>query len=191
MTTKKPASLLEAGKELNGYNEILHDVHSILEKAKYPAYKAIDNLRVQTYWHIGERIARGELEYRDKPDYGEKLLKRLAKDLNIAWRNIYNALLFYKMYPILQTVSAKLSWSHYVELITLSDGKEREFYETKLVQNACSVRELRSQIKSNAYKKEEVHYAIGGISNKIFVAEYKTKLPGEREIEKKLNAMKL
>ncbi len=32
--------------------------------------------------------------------------------------------------------------------------------------------------------KEEVHYALGDLDDKIFVAEYKAKLPGEEEIEK-------
>ncbi len=136
-----------------GYNEVLYDIKSLLEKAKYAAYKTVDNIRVQTYWQIGERIAREELGYRDKPEYGEKLLKILANDLDIAWRNIYNALLFYKMYPILQTVSAILSWSHYVELISIRNDKERRFYETQIVQNAWSIRELRKQIKSNLYEK--------------------------------------
>lgn len=34
--------------ELVGYAEILDDIKSILEKAKYQAYKAVDNIRVQT-----------------------------------------------------------------------------------------------------------------------------------------------
>ncbi len=38
--------------------------------------------------------------------------------------------------------------------------------------------------------KEEVHYALGSLSNKIFVAEYKAKLPDEKEIEKKLKGIK-
>ena len=147
ITTKKQIEAVE------GYNEILRDIRSLLEKATYQAYKAVDNLRVQTYWQVGERIARGELEHRDKPMYGENLLKQLANDLTIAWRNIYNALLFYKTYPILQTVSAKLSWSHYVELITIQNAEEREFYESQIVQNNWSVRELRKQINSNLYSR--------------------------------------
>ena len=34
--------------------------------------------------------------------------------------------------------------------------------------------------------KEEVHYALDGLDDRIFVAEYKTKLPTEEEIRKKL-----
>lgn len=151
--TKRLIKTNKQVETVEGYNEILRDIRSLLEKATYQAYKAVDNLRVQTYWQIGERIARGELEHRDKPEYGEKLLKRLAKDLNIAWRNIYNALLFYKTYPILQTVSAKLSWSHYVELIAIQDSEERKFCESQIVQNNWSVRELRKQINSNLYSR--------------------------------------
>ena len=38
--------------------------------------------------------------------------------------------------------------------------------------------------------KEEVHYALGGLEEKIFVAEYRTKLPTEEEIEKRLKKLK-
>ena len=35
----------------------------------------------------------------------------------------------YLTYPILQTVSAKLTWSHYIELLKIEDPLERSFYE--------------------------------------------------------------
>ena len=38
--------------------------------------------------------------------------------------------------------------------------------------------------------KEEVHYALGGLEEKIFVAEYRTKLPTEKEIEERLKKLK-
>ena len=38
---------------------------------------------------------------------------------------------FYLGYPNLQTVSAKLSWSHFVELLKIADPLERSFYEKK------------------------------------------------------------
>ena len=38
--------------------------------------------------------------------------------------------------------------------------------------------------------KEEVHYALGDLENKIFVAEYKTKLPSEEEIGKAIKEYK-
>ncbi|MBL7117729.1 MAG: DUF1016 family protein [Candidatus Syntrophoarchaeum sp.] len=154
---QKLAKKEEGGKRveegLEGYTEILQDIKSLLEKAKYRAYKAVDNLKVQTYWQIGERIVRGELQHRERADYGERVIARLASDLDIAKRNLHNTVRFYKVYPIVQTVSAQLSWSHFVELIYLDNKEERPFYEQHTIQNAWSVRELRRQIRSNLYER--------------------------------------
>ena len=40
---------------------------------------------------------------------------------------------FYLCYPIFQTVSEKLSWSHICELITIDDELERSFYEKECI----------------------------------------------------------
>lgn len=41
----------------------------------------------------------------------------------------------YLTFPILQTLSAKLSWSHYVELLKINDPQERSFYMHECEQN--------------------------------------------------------
>ena len=140
-------------KGLEDYTEILQDIKSLLEKARYRAYKAVDNLRVQTYWQIGDRIVRGELQHRERADYGERVIERLASDLDIAKRNLHNTVRFYRVYPIVQTVSAQLSWSHFVELIYLDNKEERQFYEQQSIQNAWSVRELRKQTQANLFER--------------------------------------
>jgi len=57
----------------------------------------------------------------------------------------------YLSYRILQTVSAKLSWSHYVELIDIEDNLARSFYEKQCIHERWSVRELRRQIDSGLF----------------------------------------
>ncbi len=104
-------------QELSGYNSLLADIDSILHQGLSKAYKAVDNLKVQTYWQIGERITREELKHKNRADYGKGLLKKLVRDMDISERNLHNSVRFYRVYPILQTVSAQLSWSHIVELI--------------------------------------------------------------------------
>ena len=153
---KKQELEKKRGEGLEGYTEILQDIKSLLEKAKYRAYKAVDNLRVQTYWQIGERIVRGELQHRERADYGERVIERLASDLDIAKRNLHNIVRLYRVYPIVQTESAQLSWSHFVVLIYLNNKEERLFYEQQTIQNAWSVRELRRQIRSNLYERMEI-----------------------------------
>ncbi|MCK5043243.1 MAG: hypothetical protein KAR51_04405 [Candidatus Aenigmarchaeota archaeon] len=99
--------------ELTGYNSLLADIDSILRQGLSKAYKAVDNLKVQTYWQIGERIVREELMHKERADYGKKIIENLAKDLGIGKVNLHYMVRFYTIYPILQTVSAQLNWSHY------------------------------------------------------------------------------
>ena len=43
-------------------------------------------------------------------------------------RNLRTMRKFYLMYPIWNTVSFKLSWSHYLELIKIDEEPKRKFY---------------------------------------------------------------
>ena len=66
-----------------GYKALREDIAYLLEKAKLQAYKAVDNIRVQTYWQIGERITREELK-EGRADYGKKVIPLLAEDLGFS-----------------------------------------------------------------------------------------------------------
>jgi predicted nuclease of restriction endonuclease-like (RecB) superfamily len=50
-------------------------------------------------------------------------------------------------------VSAKLSWSHYVELLSVENDLERGFYENQCINERWSVRELRRQIDSALFER--------------------------------------
>ncbi len=124
----------------------------ILAIGHHAAYKAVDNFRVQTYWQMGERITREEVRHQNRIDYSEYLIKNLSKDLDLHKRRLYEIVKFYKVYPIAGTLSAQLSWSHYIELIGIIDDKERDFYERQIILHSWSVRELRSQVKQRLYQ---------------------------------------
>lgn len=135
------------------YRKVLYELKEIIIKGQNKAYKAVDNIKVQTYWQIGERIVREELKNKERAEYGKYLVNNLSVDLNISRRLLYQIYKFYKIYPIVQTLSAQLSWSHYIELIELSDSKERIFYENRIINNSWSVRKLRKNIESRLYQK--------------------------------------
>ena len=59
----------------------------------------------------------------------------------------------YLTYPILQTVSAKLTWSHYIELLKIDDPLERSFYEKECEKEHWGVRELKRQMKSMLFHR--------------------------------------
>lgn len=138
---------------LEGYKEVLRDIRSILDNGKYQAYKAVDNIRVQTYWQVGERIVRAELENKERADYGKQLLEKLARDLGFKRRILFEIVQFYRIYPIVHALRAQLSWTHYNALIRISDKGKRLFYEAQSIQNAWSYRELERQIASDLYER--------------------------------------
>ncbi len=68
-------------------------------------------------------------------------------------RNILDMRRFYIAYQKWQTVSAKLSWSHYIALIAITDGTARKFYEKHTLNENLSVRELERQIDSSLFER--------------------------------------
>ena len=90
--------------------------------------------------------------------YGEGIIKeyslRLTKELGLGYsqRNLRNMRQFYKASQKWQTLSAKLNWSHYCEILWFDDNKFQ--YYVKIVElNNLSVRQLRERIKSNEYER--------------------------------------
>ncbi len=50
------------------YKDLLKELKSIIAKGQIKAYQAVDNIRVQTYWQLGERIVREELKQKNRAD---------------------------------------------------------------------------------------------------------------------------
>ena len=150
------------------YKDLLQELKSILAKGRYDAYKAVDNIRVQTYWQLGERIVREELNNNDRADYGKYLVDNLAVDLGVKRPRLYEFVQFYRMYPIVRSLSGQLSWTHYRRLLAIEEDKKRTFYEYQAVLHSWSVNYLIKQIKANLYENTP---------RQNIEATYKTKLP--------------
>lgn len=96
----------------------------------------INTAMVGAYWEIGEQIyfAYGE---NDRAEYGKNLLSYLSEELTKEYgrgfsvRNLRNMRQFYLCFPNRQTLSAKLSWSHYTLLIRVNNKERRDFYSWK------------------------------------------------------------
>ena len=59
--------------------------------------------------------------------------------------------MLYIRYPICETLSHKLSWSHYFELLKIDDNLERSFYEQQTQLENWSVAELKRQKDSGLF----------------------------------------
>jgi predicted nuclease of restriction endonuclease-like (RecB) superfamily len=96
------------------YKTILSGVVQILESARHSAARTVNAFMTATYWEIGRRIVEFEQGGRDRSQYGEKLLERLAADLTakfgrgFGYVNLTQMRRFYLEWPaarILQTPS--------------------------------------------------------------------------------------
>lgn len=144
----------------NSYTEIVvSEIKELLNQSRKNVAKQVNYEILATYWKIGEVIVKYEQNEQIRAAYGEKTLiqlsKRLTKELGRGFSrsNLQNMRLFYLQYPICQTVSGKLSWSHYCELLTVSDADKREFYEKECIDSKWSVRELKRQIESSLFER--------------------------------------
>ena len=162
--------------KLEGYNHLLKDVQSILQNGLGRVYKAVDNIKVQTYWQVGERIVREELRYKERADYGEKIIINLSNDLNFLKRDLYRIVQFYRTYPIMTSLMSQLSWTHYTVLISIENKDKREFYEIYTIQNSWSVSELKRRIKNKEYEKIRK-------SGKLTI-KFPTKIPHSKDVFK-------
>ncbi|MDQ2863445.1 MAG: PDDEXK nuclease domain-containing protein [Bacteroidota bacterium] len=143
----------------NKYNELLDSIGLAIEQARQNAIKAVNTELVKANWEIGRHIIEYEQHGQERADYGSELLTKLSKDLRQRYgkgfgrRNILDMRRFYLAYQKWQTVSAKLSWSHYIALISVSDETARRFYEKHTVNENLSVRELERQIDSSLFER--------------------------------------
>ena len=136
---------------MNYYNEIKNELINNEINRKVKSY-SINKSDLNTYYNVGKLLlAAGN-------QYGESIIKeysiKLTEEFGSGYsqRNLRNMRQFYKVSQKWQTVSAKLSWSHYCEILWFDDNKFQ--YYVKIAElNNLSIRQLRKKIKSNEYER--------------------------------------
>ena len=140
-------------------SSLVEEIKSVLNAARSNVARQVNNELLSTYWNIGRIIAEYEQTVPERADYGKQTLKELSKALTnefgkgFSVSNIQFMRRFYQTYQIQQTASVKLSWSHYCELLSISDPDKRSFYEKEAVNSNWSVRELKRQIDSSLFER--------------------------------------
>ncbi len=141
------------------YSHLITNIGDLLALGREKAFQNVNTILVETYWNIGQQIVEYEQNGSKKAEYGSKLLKNLAKDLTKIYgrgfsrSNLQNMRLLYLRFPICQTLSSKLSWSHYTELLSISDDLAFSFYLKETEKEKWSVRELKRQIQSALFER--------------------------------------
>lgn len=160
-------------------NSLFNDACVIIEQARTVAYKSVDEILIKRNWLLGMRIQHEVLKDK-RAEYGEQVIKKLAKDLSVNYgkgfsmRNLYYFIDFYQTHldffelkdaetqifmnkDILQSLTAKsairLSWTHYNIILQESDAGARIWYENEAANEMWSTRTLQRNISSQYYHR--------------------------------------
>ena len=164
---------------MNYYNKIKKELvnNEIYKKVKDYSKNKSD---LKTYYNVGKLLSEAGKHY------GESIIKNYSKKLSVelgkgySWRNLYNMKLYYLKFKddkILQTLSAKLTWSHISELIKYDDTNKIYYYINIINNYSLSVRELREKIKNKEYERLPIDTRLKLINNDKIKIEDNIKNP--------------
>ena len=134
------------------YNQIEEKFlnHEIYQKVKdYSKSKE----KMRTYIEIGELLNSIDIKY------GKSVIKEYSNKLTMKFGRKYTVSLLYKIkqfYFIMEkvpTLSGKLTWSHWYEMLSINDIDKISYYVHQCEINHIDVRGLRNIIKSCEYER--------------------------------------
>ena len=182
---------------------LMTDLRQIIDEARIHVASTANYELTMMYWHIGDRINRDVLG-NERATYGKQIIATVSRQLQ-AWygskgfeeRTIRRMVQFAQEFPDWQIVSplvSKLSWTHFLTIMTLKDPLQREFYLTMAANERWSKRTLQSKIDGMLYertalssKPEEVVYGKGVLKR---VSERLTERLGKGWSEENLRLMR-
>jgi hypothetical protein len=115
---------------------LLHEIRGMIEETRSAVASTVNTGLTLLYWRIGKRIRQDILEEKRAP-YGKEIVAALGRELEYEFgrgfgeKNLHRMVQFAEVFPdekIVSTLSAQLSWSHFVEIIPLKDELQRDFY---------------------------------------------------------------
>ena len=133
-------------------------IRSYILDAQKQVYSAVNQAMVTAYWNIGKEIYElcGENE---RAAYGKQVVleisTRLSREFGSGYSvpNLRRMRQFYLAFQKQSTLSSELSWSHYQQLMRVSDEKARRFYAAEAAKAGWSVRQLQRQINTLYYSR--------------------------------------
>ena len=136
---------------MNYYNEIKENLinNEVTKKVKDYSKNRSD---LNTYYNVGKLLAEAGKHY------GEGIIKeysrRLTIDLNkkYSYRSLNYMVRFYE-FEKMQSLTANLSWGHWIELLSIKDVNKIMYYISQSEALCLTTRQLRARIKSKEYER--------------------------------------
>ena len=102
-------------------NKMLEEIKEIIVNSRQKVCYEVNTTMLEAYWNVGRIIVENEQNGNIKAEYGKQVIRELSKELKkvlgngFSVSNLQYMRRLYIAYPKQQTVSVKLSWSHYCE----------------------------------------------------------------------------
>lgn len=142
--------------------QLFTEISHLIEEARSFVAKTANQTMTILYWQIGELINKEFLNHQ-RADYGKQILSQLATQLQMQYgkrgfqeRNIRRMMQFAALFPDFQIVSqaaTKLSWSHFIELLSQKEQVRRDFYLTMAMSENWGRDTLRIKIDGMLYER--------------------------------------
>lgn len=170
--------------------DMLTEIRDIVNSARQNVAAQVNNELIVAYWNIGRVIVEHEQDSNERAEYGKESMRQLSRTLTkefgkgFSLSNIYNMRQFYLDYPKFQSLTGKLTWTHYCELLSVSDRDKRSFYEKECVRSGWSVRELKRQISTSLFERILLSEGKSNKEKVVELAERGQEIAGPEDIVK-------
>jgi len=114
---------------------LVTDLRQIILSAREQVARAVDSGLALLYWSIGHRIRTDVLKEK-RATYGKEIVSAVGRQLAVEFgdgfsdKNLRHMIRFAESFPessILQSLAAKLSWTHFKSIIYLDDPLKARF----------------------------------------------------------------
>ncbi|MBQ6062493.1 MAG: DUF1016 family protein [Prevotella sp.] len=142
-------------------DHLYEGVTKIIDLARGRAAVYVNAHTSMTYWNVGRYII-DDMDYQTYSAYGQKILATLSQRLMARYGKGYtysaltrmmNIARIYDDKEMFATLSQTLTWSHFVELVTIKDDTKRLFYQQMGIAQHWSVTQLRAKQDEMAYER--------------------------------------
>ena len=136
-------------------------VAEIIDNAKTRVAIYVNSHTSMTFWNVGRFII-DDMDYQAYSAYGHKILATLSQRLTAHYGKGYTYSALTRMMKVARlysdremfaTLSQTLTWSHFIELITIKDETKRLFYQQMGIAEHWSVTQLRDKQDEMAYER--------------------------------------
>ena len=136
----------------NYYSQIKEQIinNEVIKQVKNYSINKSD---LTTYYNIGKLLHEAGKNYGEGiiKKYSVKLTNEFGKGFTTTRLKYFRR--FFDIFSKSPTLSDKLSFSHYCEIIWFNNIEEIKYYIDITIKNNLSVRQLRQKIKSNEYER--------------------------------------